>query len=69
MICIYICTYWGLYQVTKSNQKKYKDGQLVIRINKGVRDEFINMCDGMDTTAAREIRRFINEFMIERRNS
>lgn len=55
--------------MTKSNQKKYKDGQLVIRINKGVRDEFINMCDGMDTTAAREIRRFINEFMIERRNS
>ncbi len=54
--------------MTKPNQKKHKDGQLVIRINKNVRDEFVSMCEDMDTTAAREIRRFINNFMVEKRN-
>ncbi len=54
--------------MTKTNNKKNKDGQLVIRINKNVRDEFISMCEDMDTTAAREIRRFINNFIAERRD-
>ena len=69
IVCIYICNHqWGLYRMTKPNQKKHKDGQLVIRINKNVRDEFVSMCEDMDTTAAREIRRFINNFMVEKRN-
>ena len=41
---------------------KSKDAQLVIRINKQERDEFIELCEDLDTSAAREIRRFIREF-------
>lgn len=45
--------------------KKPKDSQLIIRINKAERDEFVTLCDEMDTTAAREIRRFIRRFIEE----
>ncbi len=45
------------------NKNKNKDSQLVIRINKKERDEFVALCDELDTSAAREIRRFIREFI------
>ena len=44
-------------------KKKKKDGQLVIRIDKKDRDAFIRLCDRLDTSAAREIRRFIKDFV------
>ncbi|WP_371037846.1 MULTISPECIES: hypothetical protein [unclassified Rhodosalinus] len=44
-------------------KKKAKDGQLVIRIAKDDRDEFIQLCDEMDSSAAREIRLFIRDFV------
>lgn len=47
----------------KKKKKKAKDGQLVLRIDKAERDAFLELCEEMDTTAAREIRRFIKEFM------
>lgn len=40
-----------------------KDGQLLIRINSTERDEFIQLCEAMDTSAARELRKFIRSFM------
>jgi len=40
-----------------------KDGQLILRLDKRDRDEFIALCKEMDTTAAREIRRFIRDFV------
>ena len=40
-----------------------KDGQLLIRINSTERDEFIQLCETMDTSAARELRKFIRSFM------
>ncbi len=46
--------------------KTRKDSQLIIRINGGERDEFVALCDELDTSAAREIRRFIREFLLER---
>ncbi|WP_164847085.1 MULTISPECIES: hypothetical protein [Neptunomonas] len=46
-------------------KKKPKDSQLVIRINKAERDEFVELCDELDTSAAREIRRFIRQFLKE----
>jgi hypothetical protein len=39
-----------------------KDGQLLIRISKEERAAFVTLCERLDTTAAREIRRFIREF-------
>ena len=40
-----------------------KDGQLLIRINSTERDEFIQLCEAMDTSAARELRKFIRSFI------
>ncbi|WP_397541702.1 hypothetical protein [Roseovarius salis] len=49
----------------KDDKKKpgKKDSQLILRLDKGERDEFISLCKEMDTTAAREIRRFIRDFV------
>ncbi|AAV96299.1 hypothetical protein SPO3064 [Ruegeria pomeroyi DSS-3] len=40
-----------------------KDAQLVLRLDKKERDAFVETCKALDTSAAREIRRFIREFM------
>ncbi|SFM77532.1 hypothetical protein [Marinobacter zhejiangensis] len=40
-----------------------KDAQLLIRISSTERDEFIALCDELDTSAAREIRKFIRGFI------
>ncbi len=40
-----------------------KDSQLVIRINGQERDEFVLLCEELDTSASREIRRFIRRFL------
>ncbi|WP_321372380.1 hypothetical protein [uncultured Desulfuromusa sp.] len=49
---------------TKKNRKnKKKDSQLVIRINGEERDRFVSLCDELDTSAAREIRKFIKGFL------
>ena len=39
-----------------------KDSQLIIRINSKERDDFVALCESLDTSAAREIRRFIRTF-------
>ncbi|WP_411816451.1 hypothetical protein [Hyphococcus sp. DH-69] len=49
----------------KTKKANKKDSQLVIRINRKDRDRFIELCDEMDTSAAREIRRFIKGFLAE----
>lgn len=49
----------------KKAKKNPKDGQLVIRVNKADRDEFIALCDDLDTSAAREIRAFMKRFVRE----
>lgn len=40
-----------------------KDSQLLIRINGSERDEFIHLCESLDTSAARELRKFIRSFV------
>ncbi|MEB8388721.1 hypothetical protein OO012_15950 [Rhodobacteraceae bacterium KMM 6894] len=40
-----------------------KDSQLILRMNKAERDTFIALCQEMDSSAAREIRRFIRKFV------
>ncbi len=47
----------------KKKEKKQKDAQLVLRLNREVRDDFVSACKDLDTTAAREIRRYIKRFL------
>lgn len=43
--------------------KKEKNDQLLIKINREVKKEFIRLCEKDDTTASREIRRFIEKYI------
>jgi transcription elongation GreA/GreB family factor len=47
----------------EKNNKKKKNSQLIIRINDEERAEFVDLCETLDTSAAREIRRFIRNFV------
>jgi len=45
-------------------KKKAADkAKLVVRIEADLRDEFMEACREQDTTASREIRRFIRDFL------
>jgi hypothetical protein len=44
-------------------EKKKKNAQLVLRLNKDMRDQFIDACQDLDTSAAREVRKFIKRFL------
>jgi len=52
----------------KKDKKRKKDSQLLIRVNKEERDKFLEICEALDTSAAREIRRFMRDFIIENKN-
>lgn len=75
IICIYIAYHETFSRVsieqqnnmTKKQRKKpgKKDSQLVIRINGEERDAFVSLCEELDTSAAREIRKCIRQFMAE----
>jgi hypothetical protein len=47
----------------KNKKSSNKDSQLLIRINRKQRDTFIDLCNEMDTSAAKEIRNFIQKFI------
>jgi len=49
----------------KKNVNGKKNCQFVIRMNSEERDQFVNLCDELDTSAARELRRFIRQFLSE----
>lgn len=53
--------------MAKKDGKGYtkKNSQLVLRLDKDERDAFVELCKELDTSAAREIRRFIRGFMKE----
>ncbi len=46
----------------RQKKKKKKDSQLIIRVSAGERDAFVETCERLDTSASREIRRFMREF-------
>lgn len=49
---------------SRDKQKKSrKDAQLVLRLDKELRDRFVDACQDLDTSAAREVRRFIKRFL------
>lgn len=45
------------------NKPGKKNSQLIVRINDEERLRFIALCEEMDTSAAREVRRFIRDFI------
>jgi hypothetical protein len=45
------------------DKKKKKDAQLVLRLDSDLRDRFLDACQDLDTSAAREVRRFIKRFL------
>lgn len=48
----------------KTDKKDHKkNSQLIIRIKKDERDAFVSLCEELDTSAAREIRHFIRDFL------
>lgn len=51
--------------MSKSKKKTQKDSQLVLRLPKEDRDAFVELCKDQDTSAAREIRRFIRGYLAE----
>lgn len=67
------CIAIGIKVLTGSTHVAKKDGkgstkknsQLVLRLDKDERDAFVELCKELDTSAAREIRRFIRGFMKE----
>lgn len=49
----------------KKSKKSKKNSQLVLRLTKEERDDFVDLCEELDTSASREIRGFIRRFMQE----
>ena len=47
----------------EKKDKKKKNAQLVLRLPADSRNRFIDACRDLDTTAAREVRRFIKDFL------
>jgi hypothetical protein len=47
----------------RKKKKPKKDAQLVLRLNSQLRDRFVDACGDLDTSAAREVRRFIKRFL------
>ncbi|MEM1174209.1 MAG: hypothetical protein AAGA33_08000 [Pseudomonadota bacterium] len=44
-------------------KKKKKDAQLVLRLDRETRDRFKDACQELDTSAAREVRKYIKRFL------
>ena len=47
----------------KKKPKTTKEAQLVIRLDVELRDKFIAACQDVDTSASREMRRFMKQFL------
>ena len=48
---------------SRKSSKSKKDSQLVLRLNKDLRDRIVDACHDLDTSAAREVRRYIKRFL------
>jgi hypothetical protein len=47
----------------KQKSEQGEEAKLVVRIEADMRDAFITACHNIDTTASREVRRFIRAFL------
>ena len=50
------------------SEKAKKEAQLVIRLDKDLRDQFVDACQHLDTSASRELRRFMKKFLVRYKN-
>jgi hypothetical protein len=50
------------------SEKSKKEAQLVIRLDKDLRDQFVDACQQLDTSASRELRRFMKKFLVRYKN-
>ena len=50
-------------QTDRKVKAELKDRQLIIRVKGSERDAFVDLCDALDTSAAREIRRFMWDYV------
>lgn len=55
--------YIRLYIHLGERMAKNKDAQLLVRINKDQKDQFIALCNELDTSSSKEIRKFIKRFV------
>ncbi len=55
-------------KIKNTENNKKKDSQLILRLGKVERDEFVELCKELDTSAAREIRGFIRHFVKKHRD-
>lgn len=55
--------------IPKKNKVNKKDAQLLIRINSSERDTFLLLCEELDTSAARELRKFIRSFIAKNQSA
>lgn len=53
----------------QKKKAKKKNSQLIIRMNDEDRAEFVSLCEELDTSAAREVRRFIRSFVAQYKQS
>ena len=62
---IYITATHSMGKRKNKSEKSGKDeeAKLVVRIEAELRDAFIDACQERDTTASREVRRFIRDFL------
>tara|TARA_R100001244_G_scaffold44081_1_gene39649 strand:+ start:216 stop:452 length:237 start_codon:yes stop_codon:yes gene_type:complete len=73
--CIYLFNLSFTFKVVQMLDKptkvkpNKKDSQLLIRISTAERDQFLQVCENLDTTAAREIRLFIRRFIKKNKSS
>lgn len=61
--CICVLGYEMSKGKSEAKKKKKKSSQLVIRIEESERNAFVKLCDRLDTSAAREIRRFMRDWV------
>ena len=54
---------WDKRTAVAKKKKPKKDAQLVLRLNKDLRNRFIDACQELDTSAAREVRKYIKRFL------
>lgn len=47
----------------KKKKRSRKDAQLVLRLNKDLRERFVDACRDIDSSAAHEVRRYIKRFL------
>ena len=47
----------------KKKVKQKKEAQLVVRLEHELRDQFVEACQDLDTSASRELRRFMKRFV------